>query len=180
MRTAFVAAMLAAAIAAPGSGVQDRSAALQAFSVEVERYAALRARYEAPLPPFDTRRDPWSLHLSRLFLASAMRTARRTAAPGDIFTPPVASLFRADIGAAVREAGIEALVDDEEPGEPLVDLTVNERIPDWAMRPLAGALAARLPALPEAIEYRLAGDALVLWDAHAEILIDALPHAFGG
>jgi hypothetical protein len=34
--------------------------------------------------------------------------------------------------------------------------------------------------LPGAIEYRLVGDALILWEVHAGILIDALPSAFVG
>jgi hypothetical protein len=170
MRTVITAAILATVIAGPGLAAQDRSAALQVFAAGVERYAALRARHEAPLPSFDARRDPWSLHLSRLFLASAIRAARHTARPGDIFTPQVAQVFYADIGQAADEDGA---------GEPLVDLIVNEPIPGWAMEPVPGALAARLPALPEAIEYRRVGHALVLWDAHAAILIDVLPHAFG-
>ncbi|MBM3818824.1 MAG: hypothetical protein FJW14_07405 [Acidimicrobiia bacterium] len=179
MRTIVTVAVLAGVLTVPGSGGQDRSTALQAFADGVARYAALRARYQAPLPSFDARRDAWSLHLSRLFLASAIRTARSTARLGDVFTPPVAQVFRAEVTAAVHDAGIDGLVDDED-GAPLVDLTVNEPVPGWAMQPVPAALAARLPALPDAVEYRRVGDALVLWDARAGILIDALPHAFVG
>jgi hypothetical protein len=62
-------------------------------------------------------------------------------------------------------------------GGSLVDLIVNEPVPDWAQRMLPPQLLKRLPALPDAIEYRLVGGALILWDTHAEILIDGLPNA---
>lgn len=156
----------------------DRAAALRTFVEGIEQYAALRARYEVPLPRFDGRRDPWSLQLSRLFLASAIRTARHQAKLGDVFTPPVAAMFRALVAEAVYEIDIEGLVDEGfEAPDSLVDLTVNEPVPGWAMEELPDALLARLPTLPDAIEYRLVTDALMLWDAHAEILIDALPGA---
>lgn len=50
--------------------------ARRAFAERVERYAMLRARLEEPLPAFDARRDPWSLLLTRRYLASAIRAAR--------------------------------------------------------------------------------------------------------
>ena len=159
-------------------GAEEKAAALRTFTEGVERYAALRARYEAPLPPFDARRDPWSLKLSRQFLASAIRTARHGAAPGEIFTPRVAALFRAAIADAVYAIDIEGLVDEElDAVDGLVDLAVNEPVPAWALQDPPGTLLAQLPSLPPAIEYRLVGGALILWDAHAEILIDALPGA---
>jgi hypothetical protein len=157
---------------------QGRAAALQAFSEGVERYAALRARYEAPLPSFDTRRDPWSVHLSRLFLASAIRTARHNASLGDVVTPAAALLFRTLIAEAVYELDVEGLVDEDlDLHRYIVDLVVNEPVPAWALQRVPDALLTRLPPLPPAVEYRLVGDALVLWDAHAEILIDAVPYA---
>lgn len=72
---------------------------------------------------------------------------------------------------------IEGLV-GEDGDVPLVDLGVNEPIPLWAMRPVPNALLERLPPLPHAIGYRLVADALILWDTHAEILIDALSGTF--
>jgi hypothetical protein len=161
------------------SGAIDRAAALRTFTQKVEQYASLRARYEAPLPSFDVRRDPWGLRLQRAYLASAIRTARRYARLGDIFTEPIARMFREDIVRAVYDVAIEGL-DEEGFDSTLVDLTVNEPVPVWAMRPVPGAMLERLPPLPGAIEYRLVADALILWDTHAEILIDALPGALVG
>ncbi|MBI2189429.1 MAG: hypothetical protein HYU37_20220 [Acidobacteria bacterium] len=162
----------AAALAQAGD---DHAAAARIFAERVERYARLRARLEEPLPPFDARRDAWSLLLTRRYLASAIRSARAHATPGNLFAPPVDGLFREAIGQAIYEVDIEGLVAGwEDP----VDLVINEPVPDWALHAVPDALLARLPPLPEAISYRLAGGALVVWDEHAEIVIDALPDAF--
>jgi hypothetical protein len=117
--------------------------------------------------------------LTRRYLASAIRTARSSAHQGDIFAPPVAAMFRGVIAQVIYDADIEGLVDgDPEGEEPVVDLTPNEPIPVWAMDAVPDALLDCLPSLPAAIEYRIVGGALILWDTHAEILIDALPGAF--
>jgi hypothetical protein len=157
----------------------DRAAVLQAFTERTERYVRLRARLEEPLPSFDARRDPWSLMLTRRYLASAIRTARSNAHQGDIFTRPVAEMFRDVIAQAIYDVDIEGLVDgDIEADGFIVDLAVNEPIPAWAMDAVPRALLHRLPSLPAAIEYRIVSGTLILWDVHAEILIDALPGAF--
>ena len=153
--------------------------ARRAFEQELSRYSALRTRLEEPLPAFDDpRRDGWTRLLMRRYLASAIRTARRDAEPGCIFGP--AALFiRETIAGAVYDLDIEGLIEggvDEE--EFALDLALNEPIPSSAMSPLPAPLAERLPALPQAIEYRIAAGALILWDTRAEILVDVLPDAF--
>ena len=153
--------------------------ARQEFAEGIERYATLRARLEEPLPAFESRRDSWSLFVTRRYLASSVRTARARAVIGDVFTPDVAALFRTVIERAVYEIDIEGLVDEELDDDAfLVDLIVNEPVPTWALQRLPATLVDRLPALPDAIYYARVGTSLILWDDHAEILIDALPEAF--
>ena len=187
IRRVFQAALTCACLLAVTSAAAAQQApdaigqadAMRMFNTHVERYVRLRARLEEPLPAFDARRDPWSLMLTRRYLASAIRTARSSAHQGDIFTPPVAQLLRGLIADAIYDVDIEGLVDgDLEADELVVDLTVNEPIPAWAMDPVPHALLLRLPSLPAAIEYRIVSGALILWDVHAEIVIDALPDAF--
>jgi hypothetical protein len=36
----------------------------------------------------------------------------------------------------------------------------------------------RLPPLPEHVEYRIGGDDLLLWDVHADIVVDFVPRCF--
>jgi len=152
---------------------------LRSFDAAIARYATLRASFEEPLPAFDDpRRDGWTLMLMRRYLASAIRTARLGAEPGVIFAP-AAGAFRDIIARAIYEVDIEGLVDIA-PGEDgfVLDLALNEPIPARALLAVPPPLLERLPPLPAAIEYRIATGALILWDTHAEILIDALPNAF--
>ena len=153
----------------------------RAFAAALARYADLRTTLEDPLPSFeDPRRDPWTLVLMRRYLAAALRSARRNAEIGCIFGP-AADLFRgtlAETGGGVAAAGV---VDDEfSPDGFEADLAVNEPVPAWALTALSPVLLQRLPPLPAAIEYQRVGTALILWDARAEILVDALPDAFSG
>jgi hypothetical protein len=151
--------------------------AVAAFSASVERYADLRARFAAPLPPLRASRGEWSTLVARRFLASAIRTARRDARPGSIFTSPVAALFEQRIAAALTPAErlVLAGADDEESAAPIA-LPNEPLAADW-LTPLPSRLAMQLPPLPVAIEYRLVGASLVLWDVDAEIVIDVLPGA---
>ncbi|MBI4888091.1 MAG: hypothetical protein HY824_13430 [Acidobacteria bacterium] len=179
IRWSLVCAALLAAwtgAAAWAQAVGDQSAAARVFAERIERYETLRARLEEPLPPFvEPRRTPWSVMLTRRYLASAIRTARSRAQVGDFFAPPVADLFRQALAAAIHERLLEGLAGDE-PGLS-VDLAVNEPVPAWALNDLPGSLLARLPALPPGLDYRTVNGALILWDLHAEILVDALPDA---
>ena len=162
--------------AAFAQAAADRPAAVTAFTGKIDRYARLRSRLEEPLPPLEGQRRSLSLMLARRYLASVVRAARPYAQIGDLFTPAAAEAFRRVLMEAISEADIEGLV----PGESkvVVDLVVNEPVPEWALDRVPEPLVDRLPALPEGIEYRMASGALILWDAHAEILIDALPSAF--
>ena len=180
IRAAAAAAWLLIGTAA--AGVQQAGAppdALRAFESELARYVSLRARFEERLPAFDDpSRDRWTLLLMRRYLGSAIRAARRDAQPGCIFGP-AALLVRKTIAEGLYEVDIEGLVEGllgED--EFALDLVLNEPVPSWAMAPVPAALLERLPPLPPAIEYRIAGGALILWDTDAEILVDALPDAF--
>jgi hypothetical protein len=162
------------------SGRENDAAAMREFTQGVARYVALRARLEEPLPAFDdARRDAWSVMLTRRYLGSAIRTARGRAGISDIFTAPVAAMFRGLIAEAIYDEDIEGLVDGDLGRDgALVDLVVNEPLPAWAIEAVPDALLTRLPPLPDAIEYGVVGGSLILWDSHAEILVDALPGAF--
>jgi len=164
-------------VAAFSQAAGDDQAAMRVFAERIDRYARLRSRLEEPLPAFvEERRNAWSSILTRRYLASAIRTARPRAQLGDIFGPPVAAALRRVLVSTIHEIDVEGLVKDE-PGV-AVDLAVNEPVPAWALSQVPGPLVARLPALPEGIEYRMVNGILILWDRHADIVIDALPHAF--
>ena len=171
----LLAGMIGGAAAQVADSAGDPTVA--AFSASVERYSDLRARFAEPLPPLRPSRSEWSTLVARRFLASAIRSARHAVRPGSIFTPAVAALFEQRIDAALTPAERLVLAGpaDEESAAPIPLL--NEPLAaDW-LTPLPPALAMQLPPLPAAIEYRLVGASLVLWDVDAEIVIDVLPGA---
>lgn len=155
----------------------EETAALAGFDRSVDAYADLRTRLEAPLPPFTASRSAASTMLARNFLASAVRAARRNAGRGAIFTAPVARAFAARIDTAMTpaERRLTAQGESEEVYAP--PPTVYERVEPVFLTALPETLLDALPPLPAAIEYRFVGDDLILWDLHAEIVIDVLPDA---
>ena len=57
-------------------------------------------------------------------------------------------------------------------------LKVNMRYPENAPLPTVPPnLLANLPQLPEDLEYRIVGNALMLRDVHANLVIDFIPRA---
>jgi hypothetical protein len=56
---------------------------------------------------------------------------------------------------------------------------VNEPYPEGATHEVPATLLQRFPGLPEDVEYRILDHDLVLWDIHADLVIDFVPFAFG-
>ncbi len=54
-------------------------------------------------------------------------------------------------------------------------MTWPEGVPFVFIPPL---LIAALPPLPPELEYRFIGQSLVLWDVHANLIVDFMPGAF--
>ena len=92
---------------------------------------------------------------------------------GAIFTPPAANAFRQRLQRAIRSAGCEP------PQPPGIDFTVP-RVNASASGSLAlsTCIGAVLPKLPAELEYRTAGVALLLVDAHTAVVVDVLHAAF--
>src|ERR1041384_2111342 len=90
----FVVALVALTAEARAQyAVFDADGAMRQFQERVDSYAALHRRL-APPPAAIASTDPISKLLSRNYLAAALRSARRFAQQGEIFTPEVATLFR--------------------------------------------------------------------------------------
>ena len=166
----------AAPLAADQTGPLPGSAMAQ-FSDRLAGYVALRSRLEEPLPRLGTLRSEWSTLVARRYLASAIRTARHNAVRGEIFTPAVEELFRTRLAGALTRTEWLMLVPpgDDESANPIV--LVNEPLGEGWLTALPPALVQQLPALVEGIEYLFVGTSLVLWDTHAEIVVDVLPDA---
>lgn len=103
-------------------------------------------------------------------MATAIRSARAVPTEGALFTPPIAAVFRNRIASVLRRGC----------AQPTVSSSIVPRVGDdaAAAQPMASCAAAALPRLPEELEYRVAGVALVLVDAHANLVVDILHAAF--
>lgn len=155
----------------------QRSAALAVFEQRVAAYAALHRDLAASLPASGSRH---SAAMARMYLASAIKTARATARQGDIFTIEATRFLRAVIRETTSAAdfGMFAPLMDEE-GRLLPGLHpgINGPLPFLESREVPGSTLLMLPTLPPELEYRLVDYDLVLWDVTADLIIDVLPYA---
>lgn len=159
----------------------ERAEALALFSLRIADYAALHRRLEGPLPPLTSTRETLRNYVARQLLADGIRTARAGAKQGDILEPKVAMVFRAVIADALKGRDVEALlaeINDEHLAAHGVWPVVNEPLPRGVTHEVPCVLLQVLPALPEDVEYRIVNHDLVLWDTHANLVVDFVPHAF--
>lgn len=173
---------VAALVAAPPARAQypvfDADAALRVFHERVESYAALHRRL-APPPPAAAATDPIAKLLTRQYLASALRSERRYAQQGDIFTPEIATLFRWMLADSIGELDGESFLADLNAGVPVprgFHPTVNEPYTMIPMYRVPADVRLGLPKLPAELDYRLAAHDLVLWDIYAGIVVDFIPN----
>ncbi len=144
------------------------------FPQRVAEYVALHDRVAATVPSTDTH-DAAALRARRQKLAAGIRRARPHARPGDVFTPAVVPYFRRIVKAdlATRSAGDTDAALEEVPHVPF---KIHDAYPSSA--PLAtvpAMLLARMPRLPEQVEYRFFGRHLILLDVDANLIVDYIP-----
>jgi hypothetical protein len=172
--------------AAGGQQVNPDAAAIKDFKDRIDAYMKLRGKEErGDAKPQETK-DPAEIRATQDALAAKIRAARQDAKPGDIFTPEIRSLFRRLIypelkGPTAKETkqAIEE-VDDEGKATPSKStiLKVNARYPASAPLPTVPPnLLARLPQIPEALEYRVVNKDLILRDVNANLIVDFIPNA---
>jgi hypothetical protein len=172
-----VAALAAAPRARAQYAVFDADAALQVFHERVESYAALHRRL-APPPSTMTGTDPLSKLLTRQYLASGVRSARRYAQQGEIFSPEIDTLFRWMLADSIGEIDGERFLTALNGGVPVprgLHPTVNETYTMMPLYRIPPEVRLGLPKLPAELDYRLAGHDLVLWDIYAGIVVDFVP-----
>jgi hypothetical protein len=186
VRITTVLALLVAALVAGTAeraraqyGRFDADAALRQFHERVESYAALHRRLY-PAPTVVTGTDPLSKLLTRNYLASAIRGARRYAQQGEIFTPEVATLFRWTLAESIGERDGETFLIDLNGGEPTprgMHPTVNEPYTMTPLYRIPPDVRLGLPPIPPELDYRIAAHDLVLWDLYAGVVVDFVPDA---
>jgi len=144
------------------------------FTKRVADYSTLRSKMQTGLPVVASSGDPADVRSAELALARRIRTARATAHQGELFTPQVASAFRKILRAIDADTWKEIM--DENPGP--FPVRINDAYPKT--QPLSTVppnLLARLPKLPDGLEYRFVGSNLILHDTRSNLIVDRMPEA---
>lgn len=159
--------------------IMEDIAATAVFQKRVNDYVTMHRVLEGPLPTLEVSNDMSKVQAAMHALAVRIQAARKDARQGDIFTEAVAPMFRRRIASCLVRAEIEAMLADQRYGEegqplPRVNAVWPVRVPFDIVPP---QLLAALPRLPVELQYRIIGRALVLWDHHANLIVDILPGA---
>lgn len=164
-----------AAIAA----ARDR-AAVELFEQRVAQYALLHRLLEGPLPPLPVTTNIEQVRALQRELARRIRLARPDAAAGDIINSEVAVMMRRRIATCLSPQEWERIIAShayEGPATP-APLRVNAPWPEGQpFNFVPPQLLAALPKLPPELHYAIIGRSLVLWDQHANLIVDFLPRA---
>jgi hypothetical protein len=167
------------------ASVLQEIAVTQAFEARVNDYVLLHRLLEGPLPPLTMTRDITTVQASMRRLALRIQRARANAVQGDLITPDVGRIFRRRIVASLPPEQWAAILADNAAEEEDVRIGPPPALcvsMEWPEQVLFGfvppQLLARLPLLPPELQYRIIGNSLVLWDHHANLIVDFLPDAF--
>ena len=155
-----------------------QASAMADFSKRVTAYLDLTKKATAGLAPLKRTDDPSEIALREAALGDAIRTGRAAARPGDIMTPEVARVFRRTIKDDFRRRPLrdQKVMLDEIPH---FHAKVNQTYPSqWPLATFPATLLAKLPELPDGLEYRLLSEALILRDVRANIIVDFILDVF--
>jgi hypothetical protein len=157
----------------------DDDAVLEDFQNRVKAYMKLHNELEDHGPRMKETKHPEEIIASQKSLSTKLKDARKTAKPGDIFTPQIRARFRQlmypeTTGTAGRET--KQVMKEDAPA--VVPLKVNSEYPQSQPLPTVPPnMLAALPKLPEELEYRVIDKHLILRDVHANIIVDYIPNA---
>ena len=158
--------------------------ATQNFQRNLAEYVVLHQTLERGVPPVLVTPDVAQIQRAVRALATRVQVARVTARQGDIITPDVARLFRRRIATCLTPDQWKAVFADrerDEEGEPVEPppLYVNMEWPGQVpFDQVPPQLLRSLPALPQELQYRIIGRSLVLWDHHANLIVDFVADVF--
>jgi hypothetical protein len=166
-----------AAVAAPPAATLDPAVARE-FQRRLGSYVHLRNGLAAKLKPLSPTSSAADLKAREESLAAAIKSARRGAKPGDLIPHPVAVFITRVVAEDLKtrtpteRTGVFA----ELPRG--VRPVVNTNYPEGAAMPtVPPLLLSKLPVLPDNLQYRFFGNAIVLVDADSHVIIDVIPDA---
>jgi hypothetical protein len=168
-------------VPAKGQAVNANARALADLRARIEEYVALHRKLEDTIFKLSKDATPEDIDKHHRALAHLLQQARRSAKPGDIFTPAARTVIRQLLGSVFGGpdgAALRASIMDENPGS--LKIMINARYPDSVpLATMPPQVLAGLPRLPDELEYRFLGDRLILMDVHSHTIVDLIDHALG-
>ena len=150
------------------------------FAKRLDSYMALRERLTDSIGDLDPSRSQAEIASRAVALANAIIASRPQAKQGDIFSPEV-SAFLATLIKQEYSRRSEPVIEtrgDQQEELPNFEPQVNQIYPTtYPLATFPPALLPLLPPLPEAVEYRIVRDNLVLRDIEANVILDFMPRA---
>ncbi len=173
----FAAGLLVGGTALAAQPVNPTAASLAEFHKRLDAYVELRARATADVPKLRETPTPADIDAREQAMGKALRAARMTARPGDL-VGPAESVLRKIVRSnwAHRSAAERQALSAEVPRVTRVPIntTYPSNLPLATVPPV---LLQELPRLPEGLEYRLLGRALVLRDVPSNLIVDLVEKA---
>ena len=175
-------ATLILVVGQPGFGQEKVNAdakVLQDFQARIDAYMKLHKEAEGDGPKLKDKAEPEEIKAYEDSLAAKIRAARKTAKPGEIFTPESRALFRRLMYPELKgKEGAETKAEIKEDAPAAMALKVNAKYPQNQPLPTVPPnVLAALPKLPEELEYRIVKRDLILRDVHANLIVDYIPNA---
>ncbi|MDQ3486778.1 MAG: hypothetical protein M3468_03475, partial [Acidobacteriota bacterium] len=173
------AAGLALLLAEPVGAQLDSRAEMAAFQTRLGAYTEMHRKLEGPLPPLQVTKDMDEVHRLMDELRGRIRTARGTR--GTLITPGLIEAFKQVIGSALTLADVVNVSEEIEEHTPprMAKVRVNQPLPGNApFVTIPPPLLRALPELPPELRYVALSGALIIWDQHADLVIDIMPRLF--
>jgi hypothetical protein len=174
----MLAALTLAALTVQAAPVNPQAAALVDFSKRLNAYLQLREELGRKLQPLAPTASASDLQARQQALAAALRNARAGAKPGDLVPALVQQQIRESVAADFkqRQPSTQRAALEEVPTGPLPG--INKNYPERAALPtVPPLLLARLPQLPDNLQYRFFGRHVVVLDGDVEIVVDYVQNA---
>lgn len=150
------------------------------FRHRLTEYDAVRRRLDAALPPMPVAADPATILRVAQAHHGALLSARHSARQGDIFFTRIADRFRDWIRVSLHHMPPNVFIAmiTEPDAPPMARPGVNDSYPEGgALTTMPPEMLKLFPALPEGLEYRFIDRDLILWDVHANLIVDFIPDA---
>lgn len=176
--TIALAALTLAVATAQTAPVNPQAAALTEFSARLQAYLQLRESLATTLEPLSTTASARELQARQDALAVGLRAARQGARHGNLIPDLVQRQIRETVRADFlsRQPATQRAAREEVPAGPLPG--INRNYPERAaLATVPPLLLAKLPPLPENLQYRFFGRHVVILDGDVEIVVDFVENA---